>query len=75
MRFDNLGDTPQQDNGMDCGVHVCWMMKHLLVRRLLGAGASQQVDMSLAGRRVDAGKMRREMLRVCEVEKKKQERR
>jgi sentrin-specific protease 8 len=67
----HLNDTPQQENGSDCGVHVCWAMKHLLVRRLLVAEREQEVDMSLGGKRLDASRMRREMYRICESLRKK----
>jgi sentrin-specific protease 8 len=71
----NLDDTPQQDNGSDCGVHVCWAMQHLLVRRLLAVGQQKEVDMSLGGKRLDASRMRREMYRICEGLRKKASRR
>ncbi|KAI5795114.1 ulp1 protease family protein [Geopyxis carbonaria] len=71
MRFADLKDTPQQDNGMDCGVHVCWAMKHLLVRRLLVVERQKEVDMSLAGKKLDAARMRREMHKICEALRKK----
>src|SRR5690606_1410632 len=34
LDFENLRDTPQQENGSDCGVFVCIIMRHLLVKRL-----------------------------------------
>lgn len=75
LRLSNIEDTPQQDNGSDCGVHVCWAMKHLLVRRLLAVEADREVDMSLGGKRVDATGMRRDMYKVCESLRKKASRR
>ncbi|KAH8147370.1 uncharacterized protein LAJ45_08526 [Morchella importuna] len=71
LRLSNIEDTPQQDNGSDCGVHVCWAMKHLLVRRLLAVEAEKEVNMSLGGKRVDANGVRKEMLKVCEALRKK----
>jgi len=71
LKLANLDDTPQQDNGSDCGVHVCWAMQHLLVRRLLAVGLQKEVDMSLGGKRLDASRMRREMYRICEGLRKK----
>lgn len=70
----DLTDTPQQENGSDCGVHVCWAMKHLLVRRLMNVESKREVDMSLGGKRLDALGMRKEMLRVCESARRKERR-
>lgn len=75
LRLQNIDDTPQQDNGSDCGVHVCWAMRHLLVRRLLAVEAEREVDMSLGGKRVDASGMRKDMYKVCEGLRKKASRR
>ncbi|KAI5810221.1 Ulp1 protease family protein [Peziza echinospora] len=66
MSFYSLPDTPQQDNSSDCGMHVCMTMKHLLLRRLLQAPASQNVDMSMAGKRQDATQGRKDMLKLIE---------
>jgi len=71
LSFANLTDTPQQDNCMDCGVHVCWAMKHLLLRRLLLAERRTEVDMSLGGKRLNAQKLRREMYRIAESLRKR----
>lgn len=75
LRLQNIDDTPQQDNGSDCGVHVCWAMRHLLVRRLLAVEAEREVDMSLGGKRVDASGVRKDMYKVCEGLRKKASRR
>lgn len=75
LKLANLRDTPQQDNGSDCGVHVCWAMRQLLVTRLLVIERQKEAEMSLGGCRVDASKMRREMYRVCERLRKKAGRR
>lgn len=75
LRLQNIEDTPQQDNGSDCGVHVCWAMRHLLVRRLLAVEAEREVDMSLGGKRVDASGVRKDMYKVCEGLRKKASRR
>lgn len=64
LKLHNIEDTPQQDNGSDCGVHVCWAMRHLLVRRLLAVEAEREVDMSLGGKRVDASGVRKDMYKV-----------
>lgn len=75
LRLQNIDDTPQQDNGSDCGVHVCWAMRHLLVRRLLAVEAEREVDMSLGGKRVDASGVRKDMYKICEGLRKKASRR
>lgn len=75
LRFSDLDDTPQQDNGSDCGVHVCWAMRHLLVKRLLAVEREKEVEMSLIGKKVDAAGYRREMFKICEALRKKASRR
>ncbi|PWW75203.1 cysteine proteinase [Tuber magnatum] len=75
LQFSDLEDTPQQDNGSDCGVHVCWAMKHLLVKRLLAVEREKEVQMSLRGKRVDATGYRKEMFKICEGLRKKASRR
>ncbi|KAJ6145521.1 hypothetical protein N7470_009416 [Penicillium chermesinum] len=42
IRFMHLNDSPQQDGGSDCGVFVCMNMRHLLLKRLLQAGAHEK---------------------------------
>lgn len=74
IRFANLEDTPQQQHGNECGVHVCWAMKHLLERRLLVVQREQEVDMSLGGKMLDHMRMRREMVKICEQLRKEQRR-
>ncbi|PUU80629.1 hypothetical protein B9Z19DRAFT_974117 [Tuber borchii] len=71
LQFSDLEDTPQQDNGSDCGVHVCWAMKHLLVKRLLAVEREKEVQMSLRGKRVDATGSRKDMFKICEGLRKK----
>ncbi|GFP57857.1 NEDD8-specific protease 2 [Trichoderma asperellum] len=66
IRFVNLEDSPQQENGSDCGVFVCLLMRHLLVKRLLAANAREKVSMSMAGKMVDSNGGRKEMLRIIE---------
>ncbi|KAF8472765.1 hypothetical protein BDZ91DRAFT_448849 [Kalaharituber pfeilii] len=66
LRFLSLPDTPQQENSMDCGMHVCMNMKHLLLNRLLLATSKESVDMSMGGRRQDATQGRRDMLKLIE---------
>lgn len=75
LRFINLDDSPQQENGSDCGVFVCLLMRHLLVKRLLSANAREKVSMSMAGKLVDSNGGRKEMLRIIENLRKEGERR
>ncbi|VUC33040.1 unnamed protein product [Clonostachys rosea] len=66
LRFVNLEDCPQQENGSDCGVFVCLLMRHLLVKRLLSAPAREKVSMSMGGKMVDSNGGRKEMLHIIE---------
>ena len=75
LRFINLSDSPEQDNGSDCGVFVCLNMRHLLMKRLLQVRADEKVSMSLGGKIVDAKEGRKEMMRVIEEFRKEGEKR
>ncbi|KAH6958186.1 hypothetical protein DER45DRAFT_521248 [Fusarium avenaceum] len=75
LRFINLEDCPQQENGSDCGVFVCLLMRHLLVKRLLCANAREKVSMSMGGKMVDSYGGRKEMYRIIENLRKEGERR
>ncbi|KAM0432954.1 hypothetical protein ACHAPT_004659 [Fusarium lateritium] len=75
LRFINLEDCPQQENGSDCGVFVCLLMRHLLVKRLLCANAREKVSMSMGGKMVDSYGGRKEMMRIIENLRKEGERR
>ncbi|ATY60792.1 Ulp1 protease family [Cordyceps militaris] len=75
LQFLNLVDSPKQDNTSDCGVFVCLLMRHLLVKRLLGASATEKVSMSMRNKMVDSHGGRKEMLRVIENLHKEGERR
>lgn len=66
LRFMQLPDSPEQENGSDCGVFVCMFMKFLLLKRLLLANQNQQISMSLGGQKMDADDGRREILRAIE---------
>lgn len=68
-------DSPQQENGSDCGVFVCVLMKHLLLKRLLKADASRKISMSMKDTHVQARDGRKQMLKVIEERKKEGERR
>lgn len=75
LRFIHLQDTPQQDNGSDCGVYVCLFMKHLLLKRLLMVRTNEKVSMSMGGKMIDAREGRKEMLRIIEERRREGERR
>ncbi|KAM3077556.1 hypothetical protein ACMFMG_006893 [Clarireedia jacksonii] len=75
LAFLNLNDSPQQENSNDCGVYVCIIMRHLLLKRLLSANAKEKVSMSMGGKLVDAPGGRKEMLRIIEGYRKEGERR
>ncbi|CRK16666.1 hypothetical protein BN1723_017487, partial [Verticillium longisporum] len=75
LRFLNLEDCPQQENGSDCGVFVCILMRHLLVKRLLSANAREKVSMSMGNKMIDSHGGRKEMLKIIESFRKEGERR
>lgn len=75
LRFIPMHDSPQQENGSDCGVFVCVLMKHLLLKRLLKADASRKISMSMKDAHIDARDGRKQMLKVIEDRKKEGERR
>lgn len=75
LKFINLEDSPQQQNGMDCGVYVCLQMQHLLINRLLKVHAQEKISMSMGGMEVDAYGGRKEMLKLIEVRRVEGERR
>lgn len=75
IRFIDLRDSPQQENGSDCGVFVCIQMRHLLLNRLLSANSREKVSMSMAGKYVDATGGRKEMLKIINGFVKEGERR
>lgn len=75
MKFINLEDSPQQENGMDCGVFVCLLMQHLLLSRLLRAHSRDKISMSMRDKEVDARGGRKEMIRVIEERRREGERR
>ena len=75
LKFLNLDDSPQQENGSDCGVFVCILMRHLLMKKLLSANAREKVSMSMGGKLVDATGGRKEILRTIEGFRREGERR
>ena len=75
LRFHQLDDCPQQANSNDCGVFVCILMRHLLIKRLLNANSTEKVSMSMGGTWVDSSGGRKEMLSIIESLRKEGERR
>lgn len=75
LRFIHMDDAPQQENGSDCGVFVCVLMKHLLLKRLLKADASRKISMSMKDQHINAQDGRKTMLKMIEARKKEGERR
>ncbi|KAK4167096.1 nedd8-specific protease-like protein [Cladorrhinum sp. PSN259] len=67
LRFYQMEDTPQQDNTSDCGVFVCILIRHLLLKRLLNANGGQKVSMSMKGKVIDSYNGRKEMLKIMEA--------
>ena len=66
LRFQELSDSPRQENGSDCGVFVCIQMRHLLLKKLLMAGSSEKISLSMGGKHVNAAQGRKEMLKTIE---------
>ncbi|TID27802.1 60S ribosomal protein [Venturia nashicola] len=76
LRFVHMHDSPQQDNGSDCGVFVCMVMERLLMDRLLRADIGDKVSMSLKqDKGLDANFGRKHMLKTIEGFRKEGERR
>ncbi|KAF2456742.1 hypothetical protein BDY21DRAFT_345981 [Lineolata rhizophorae] len=75
LRFMEMEDSPQQDNGSDCGVFVCILMKHLLLKRLLLTDARGKISMTMGDRQLNAWQGRKEMLKTIESFRKEGERR
>ncbi|CAG8976658.1 hypothetical protein HYALB_00002174 [Hymenoscyphus albidus] len=75
LRFMDLEDSPKQTNSSDCGVYVCILMRHLLLKKLLSANAREKVSMSMGGKLVDAAGGRKEIFRTIEGFRKEGERR
>ncbi|KAI9842454.1 MAG: hypothetical protein M1837_007123 [Sclerophora amabilis] len=75
LKFQNLEDSPQQENSSDCGVFVCKLMKELLLKKLLRVKSQDKVSMSMRGKVVDASRERRDLLKIIESFRKEGERR
>ncbi|KAK7527569.1 uncharacterized protein IWZ02DRAFT_128722 [Phyllosticta citriasiana] len=75
IRFVPMRDSPQQENGSDCGVFVCLMMRHLLLNKLLRAGSREKVSMGMRDKEFDASAGRKEMLKIIEDFRKEAQRR
>ncbi|KAF2876334.1 hypothetical protein BDV95DRAFT_650322 [Massariosphaeria phaeospora] len=75
LRFIHMDDAPQQENGMDCGVFVCVLMKHLLLKRLLKADSSKKISMSMKEQHINATDGRKTMMKLIDDRRKEGERR
>ena len=75
LRFVHMDDAPQQENGSDCGVFVCLLMRHLLLKRLLRADSSERISMSMRHDEVNATDGRKAMLKIIEEKRREGERR
>lgn len=75
LKFHQIDDCPRQDNSNDCGVFVCILMRHLLVKRLLNANAREKVSMSMENKMIDSNGGRKEMMKIIESLRKEGERR
>ncbi|ROV90400.1 hypothetical protein VPNG_10023 [Cytospora leucostoma] len=75
LRYQCIQDCPQQENGNDCGVFVCILMRHLLVKKLLNANAREKVSMSMSNKMIDSMGARKEMIKIIESLRKEGERR
>lgn len=75
LRFIPMLDAPQQENGSDCGVFVCVLMRHLLLKRLLRADASKKISMSMKDAHINARDGRRMILKAIEEKRREGERR
>jgi sentrin-specific protease 8 len=73
LEFMHMKDAPQQENGSDCGVFVCLLMRHLLLKRLLMADASKKISMSMREAHVNAADGRKSMLRTIDERRKEAE--
>jgi sentrin-specific protease 8 len=66
LRFAQMHDVPQQENGSDCGVYVCLFMRKLLLERLLRADAGQKISMSLRNEPFNARKGRKLIMEIID---------
>ncbi|KAF1815076.1 Ulp1 protease family protein [Eremomyces bilateralis CBS 781.70] len=75
LRFKEMDSCPQQANGSDCGVYVCLIMRHLLLKRLLQADSRARVPMTLSSREINPSYGRKEMLKIIESLRREGEKR
>lgn len=75
LRFVHMRDSPQQDNGSDCGVFVCILMEKLLLERLLRSDTDKKVSMSLKTDHINAHGGRKRILHEIEKFRKEGEKR
>ncbi|KAF2090635.1 cysteine proteinase [Saccharata proteae CBS 121410] len=75
FRYIEMKDSPQQENGNDCGIFVCLLMRYLLMNRLLKVDSREKISMSMSGKVVDASHGRKEILKIIESARKEGRRR
>ena len=75
LKFMQMRDSPQQENGSDCGVFVCMLMEQLLLKKLLRSDLSEKVNMSFKGAYFNANTGRKKILKTIEEMRKEGERR
>ena len=66
VRVIEMEECPQQANSSDCGVFVCMIMRHLLLKKLLRNERTEKVDLSMGRSTVNAAGGRKEMARIIE---------
>jgi sentrin-specific protease 8 len=71
LTFVDIEDTPQQDNGSDCGIYVCQNMDILTREKLLETEKAKKIDMSLGQTKWDADNVRRNMVATIDDLRKK----
>jgi sentrin-specific protease 8 len=75
LRFTQMQQVPQQENGSDCGVYVCLFMRKLLLDRLLRANAGEKISMSLRNESINARKGRKYIMEIIDGFRKEGEKR
>lgn len=66
LKVVEMESAPQQANSSDCGVFVCMIMRHLLLKKLLVKDRTEKVDLGMGRSTVNAVAGRKEMARTIE---------
>jgi len=75
LRFAQMHDVPQQENGSDCGIYVCLFMRILLIDRLLKTDGNRKISMSLRDEPINAKRGRKIIMEIIDGFRKEGERR